>query len=483
MTYKLGHYLELGLEDLQAELERHPTLHNADELNVRSLEVGLQEIDRCCLPVGMEQEDLQTQPDGITELVETQVSLEAIAKAIPEQGGFRLAAMAMEGLCLGLESQGQAAQSLAQAKNLNQAQEAISERAAELLDTIKDRLVKAADYLTEQYGVVKRGIDKVESTIKELESAMEAMEKDSARFGAVKPEEWFTHLCLLEGGFDEGLKVIPARATDALQKHGHMVASSIGQYVDWVVKVQNNESKAVFDSLKFDPKDFLIDGQKRFDQSVGLKSPSKGQVFYKTTDLGGGKAYYVETSVAPHQGLEALVALGALKFFMAQSNPHGYKDINLKLTALVALPATVWLASVAPPLGIAAGWGIAEWMRRHEVEGSGQVVKIDPDLLFPCLKPDEMKALIAQAKKSVEVMKAWSAQVIQKPWKNAHFDDLVKRIYSKDHDGRENEKLMRTYIGAVVDLMVHVDCGIFEHTRDTLLASLRYGIKSAKQYR
>lgn len=484
---KISELLSLGVEDLQAHLENDPELGvtTLDQVMEQGLEVGLQQIERCFMPVGEEIMDHPPRPEGLTSALECLAGVEAIQDRLKGQGqgDFRMAAMAMESVCLGLNVREETGERMATSGNLVAAQEALSDRAAELLDVVKDRLVKAADHIKEQFGMVKRSIDKIEDALKDAEAEIAAIEKDTSRFGAVKAEPWCAHLCSIEDGFDEGLKVLPARVTSVLESHAKLAGQASAQFVDWLVQNRDNETMAVFNSLSFDPKGFLLSEQKRFDQTVGVKEPSRGQVFFRSQDLGGGKALYTETVPAKVTGLDALKALSSIRFFLSPYSPKGFQNINLKVTALVGLPTTVWLSCVAPPLGAAAGWGLMEWLRSHQVEGSGKEVTIDPDYLFKCLTPEEMREVISQVRKGISALRDWNEAVIQKPWKNAHFDDLVKRIYEREGDERPNEKYIRTYIGAVVDLMIHFDCGIVEHARDTYLASLKFVIKSAKQYR
>lgn len=474
----------------------HTNSHSVNEFFTQqeSLQSPLNMSDKLIhvpLEITQTRERLFTQMSNRTDCA---VALEAISAYIARcsvrdeltKPALILANIAVEGLVdrVGLSLSGLSfsteSYQLSRKAELNLALENVSSRVQVLYESLKSNILEMGQHILHMLAHFGKQVGDLKKRSLELEKELRTKEDKEAAFPAVKAESWCKYLCYGSSGFDQGLKIVLGDIDTLVSDHTHMATSAIEKYVDWFKEHAGEASDdEVFTSLHTQPKDFLLAGMSEFDRSIVLGTPKGDNLFYRSKELPGGYAFYVETHPEGQVGLEALKALESTRFKFEVYNPRSYETTKMKIAAIVALPVATWLHFVNPLLGMAASAAAGAYIGSQAKDGTGQQVHIGKDMLFQALTKEEMKHVLAEVKAGAGKLQSWSTAVLQKPWKSHDLDKAAEDIL-KAKDTTSNYK---AYCNALLHLVSTIATGMESYAFEVYHACLLYVEKSLKQYR
>jgi hypothetical protein len=227
------------------------------------------------------------------------------------------------------------------------------------------------------------------------------------------------------------------------------------------------------------PKEYILPGMQEFHRSVGFDTPSRDNIFFRSHELPGGRAFYTQVNPSVTNGVEAIRSLEVVDFDLFYWDPKSYEVFKMKLAAAIAIPMTVFLTMVNPVLGVAAIGAASTYIATRGVDNTGAKVEIDPTTIFKCLSIDEAKRVIGEVRQGLVGLKEWGDIVLLDPWKSQDIDQLVINIIDRD-DSNSN---MKAFCNATLSLMNHLSTGVHSYAFKVYNAMLNFAEKSLKQYR
>jgi hypothetical protein len=342
-------------------------------------------------------------------------------------------------------------------------------------------------------GDIVHGFDKnllnVKKRVSFLENLLEEIKnKEDLAYNYVKPENEYTYLMYTQEGFANGMGPVIDDIDWLLSEHADMVGDSIGIYKQWFNDHKKDMTNpAVINGLEFDKKYFIISGSTVFNKSVGDRLPSKGNSFYRTKEIPGGKCLYCEVRTENQHGTQAIDALLDVKYFMDYFQPDSFNITKKRLYGAAALGTLAWASlMVASPLPIAlyglAAMKISDSTKTVDIKK----VRITPDTVFPVLDKDQLQGLVLDLKKIIITLEKWNKAVYLNVWKDRSIQEAlrelsnIKKEDNQDLNGLDN---IRHLAIAIISLMGKSYTKVHSHSFHVINAALSYAEKSARQYK
>jgi len=332
-----------------------------------------------------------------------------------------------------------------------------------------------------QYMALKKRVAQFEVMLEQLEG------KDNIVYNYVKPEKQYVHLMYTATGSKAGLSPVMSDINWLLKEHADMVSDSVGKYKRWFYDHKNDVSHTnVFNSLDFKRQDFLLSGSTVFNKTVGNKIPGKDNVFYRTKELPGGKAFYTRVSATDTSGLDAVNALMDVNYFMDYYAPDSFRITEKRLYSVAALGVLTWASvMVANPLPMAfAGLAMSAVNDQTKVSDI-QKVRISEDSLFPILDKEQLTELLESSKQALANLDHWNKTVYHEVWKDQSIKQAIDQIsrITEESGNTTAARYMKNYAVALISLMSKSYTKMHAYSFDVLNAALSYGEKSARLYR
>jgi hypothetical protein len=361
--------------------------------------------------------------------------------------------------------------------------EDLKSKIAEIFSYLKHRIVAVARHISKVAGQFARNMFRLKLKLSNLEQLLHQARATEPRFPSVKAESWCEYLCYTGKGFDRGLKNVLADSDRFVKGHTERASWMVGKYMGWFdANCTHANDDKIFNSLTYDPKDILLPGMHEFHRSVGFTEASGSNVFHRSQELPGGRAYYIQLDPQARVGLPALNALEAVGFKLNLYNPESYNMMKIKLSAISSMPLAIWLGIINPALGLAAvaGGVIGTLVTAHnsKFKNNGEQIRIDKNMLFEVLSMEEIRTVMSGVRKGMADLETWNLSVLQKPWKSHNLDLAVDEIM-KNELSTSN---MRVYCNALLSLMTELGSGVHTHTFRVYSAALNFVEKSLKQY-
>lgn len=358
--------------------------------------------------------------------------------------------------------------------------EEIEEASRGVYAFLREKMKSAVKRIADVVGYFGRNMLRLRYKYNKMEKLFHELKSKKPKLSAVKPESWCKYLCYSRTGFDSGLSNVFSDVSTLVSEHMKMASSSVGKNIDWFKSaVSMGAESDPSDSYTYSPADYQILEMKEFHRSVGFQSTHGDQINFRSRELPGGKAFYLEALPREATGAEALSAFEHVRFSFGEFNPESWNMFQAKLTAVVSLPVTMWLTLVNPFLGIAAGAAslYAGYQAKYKDTTAGKV-HIDQTVMFDVLKHDEMRTVLDNVRKGIDQLEQWNMNVLQKPWKSHSLDDLVDRVMSDEYENSHMRMFCNALIGYMGQLSAHVHTYAFK----VYGAALNYVEKSCKQY-
>lgn len=414
----------------------------------------------------------QTQALDPQALVFANLAIESITQQV---------ALPNERLTFSLEAYAQDPQ-----QELHQALEGIQAKIDSLFAGLKVRMVKLAEHMALVMRSFNQNIQHLKQRVHTLEQALETATRTEPKFPLIKPEPWCAQLCYLDTGFDTGLKRVGKDLHWLLASHRELMQSSIGKYTQWFKQhASQAQDDFVFRALKVRRTDFLLPGMTEFNRSQGYHGPHANNLFYRSRELPGGKAFFTEIETTDKNGLAAVNMLRNVRFNMDHYDPVSYRLQKAKLSLILGLSFQAWMLAINPFIGTLGIVAALRYNKTQQLAGTGHVVKIDPNYLFPVLSRTELKATLNEVKQGLVELERWNQAVLQKPWKSAELNTAIDRIIGLDRTTVHNGvgvRYMREYCHGLLNLLNQSGHGIHTYAFRTYSAMLAFSEKSLKQY-
>jgi hypothetical protein len=456
-------------EYLQACLEsENPLLEESEQLDI----VGH----------GLHQ-DLMQKTDAV-------VNLDAVANFIRQSAdkglltkqSMILANVAVEGLFdkAGIRSDKLAfsMESLDGGDSLQTALEDIKEKIASVFSFLKEKILQVAKHIALVAGQFNRNILAIKYKLSRIEEKLHTVKENKPKLYFIKAEPWCEYLCYQSGFIKKHSEVSHALQT-FVSGHTVMAHDVLSKYTQWLKdNLSAGVTDAVFQNLSFNGKDFELKGMTPFHRSVGWGTPKGDNIYLRSVELPGARAYYTQVVHGNATGLLALKSLENVGFELSHYDPQSYKVLKSKIVAIVALPMTVWLATVNPLLGLAAGAMTANYIAKQKVEGTGSRIKIDSALMFDTMSLEDIKKTLEEVRQNMLGLEHWNLEVLHKPWKTRDIDNAVNEIMT---EGSSSSNI-KAYCNALLNLMSNLGTGVHTYAFKVLNAQLNFAEKSLAQY-
>jgi hypothetical protein len=355
--------------------------------------------------------------------------------------------------------------------------ESIGETVSKLYESVKKNIADIGEHLVQTLGHFHRQCQRLKNKAVELESMSKKRSSQKPAYPAIKAEAWCKYLCHTEFGFDHGLKTVLGEVGEFIKAHEKMSSRCIDKYVKWL---KNNGASGddAIESLDIDPDDFTLPGMTHFARSVVMHEPKPGNLFYRTKELPGGYALYVETASQALKGSEALDALHNTRYIFEIYNPASYNTLTYKLRAVASVSVAIWLGAINPLLGLGAAVVGAIHNSSQKHEGTGHELDIDKDMLFQVLTREEIDHVIRETSTAVVSIERWYSTVLQRPWKSHDLDNSIKTLTNNEATGTQ----IKAYCSALLHLISNISTGVESYAFNFYHACLLFAEKSLKQY-
>lgn len=345
--------------------------------------------------------------------------------------------------------------------------------------SVSNKVIKITHMLSDLFSRFNSKVKDLKHRAADLNAAVHSKDFQSAKFPAIKAENWCINLCYTQSGFDVGLKNVLSDTIGLLKDHASTNKALLDELVGWMQDHRDQAgSDDVFESLSTDPKMFLVGKMQPFNRSIDYEASYGDNHFYRSAELPGGKAFYVQTSPTAKHGLDALECLEHTKYKLALYNPNSYHTTAMKIATIAALPVAVWMGVTAPLLGPIAAYGLGTLIEKVAHSHMAQKVHIEKEMLFQALTIEEIKHVVSEVNAVINALHTWSAHVLEGPWKSRKLDELVDEIMS-DPDTVSNFK---SYCNCILKLASSTAAGVERHCIDVLTSALQFAEKSLKQY-
>jgi len=345
--------------------------------------------------------------------------------------------------------------------------------------SVSNKVIKITHMLSDLFSRFHSKVKDLKYRAADLNAAVHSKDFKSAKFPAIKAENWCINLCYTQSGFDVGLKNVLSDTINLLKNHAHANKTLLDELVGWMKDHQDQaDSDDVFESLSSDPKMFMVGHMQPFNRSVDYESTYGDNQFFRTAELPGGKALYVQTSPTVKHGIDALECLEHTRYKLALYNPNSYHTTAMKIATIAALPVAAWMGLTAPILGPVAAYGLGALIEKMGHSHMAQKVHIDKQMLFQALTIDEIKHVVSEVNAGVNTLYSWSAAVLEGPWKSNKLDELVDEIMSRP----DTVSNFKAYCNCVLQLASSTAAGVEHHSIDVFNSALQFAEKSLKQY-
>jgi hypothetical protein len=359
-----------------------------------------------------------------------------------------------------------------------------------LLKRAKDGIVEVYEYLRKRVaalmrhislvmGVHARNMRRLKKRIEEVEELLGKVTKESPLSPVIKAEAWCVYLCYLKSGFAVGLEGVPEKVVELVAQHRQMASATLSKHLDFLGSaVSSAVNDAVFQSLHVTHQEFLIPGMSQFHRSVGFQSARGDNVFFRSEELPGGKALYVQVNPHDQRGADAIEVVQDVGYSIDHYDPQSYTVFRAKLLAATMIPVSALLTVVNPLLGVAAGLATGAALASQSVSGTGQKINIDKTVVFSVLEIDRIKSVLRVCRQGLTELKGWSEDVLSGPWKTRDLDEIVDKILSEE----TSTSSIKAYCNAVLSLMSKLGEGVHTYAFRALGACLNFCEKSVRQY-
>ena len=374
----------------------------------------------------------------------------------------------------------------------------IKEKAASLWASVKQKITLLARFLGEKMNYFKRNLSNMKADIVRLEKIFNALDsKAEAKSKFLKPQSWFIDLMYSDKGMPEGLEGVGKAVEQLLREHSKMATSSVSKYTQWLI---NNYKKAetdssAFSTLKISPNEFLLTGSNVFDRSIGLKRPIGENMFYRSKELPGNKAFYTQVRPRDKTGISSIGTLSDVGFGIYDFDPQSYKLDRMKIVKIAAAGSIPWalgIAAITASSVVAAGAGLAygvslgAMINKAKVEGTGNVIHIDKNMVFKTLSLIEVKKSISDLKSGVISLEKWYVSVFENNWKQTELDKIINDVTGLDRVSVNNNssfRALKRYCMALLNLMSSTTVATHIYAFKTYGSMINYIDKSMHQYK
>jgi phiKZ-like phage internal head proteins len=362
---------------------------------------------------------------------------------------------------------------------LNAALEDIKEKISKVFSFLKEKILQVAHHIAKVAGQFNRNILALKYKINRIEEKLHEVTLVKPKLYMVKAESWCEYLCY-HSGFIKNHSDISKAVSDFVTEHTVMSSNVIEKYTQWLRdNLSASSTDDVFRNLKFDGQDFLLKDMSTFHRSVGWSAAKGENIYMRTKELPGSRAYYVQLVNGNVSGLVGLRALEDVDFKMSHYDPVSYKTMKSKIIAIAALPMTVWLGAVNPLLGLAAAGLTAGYISQQKVANTGsQQVRIDKNLTFDTMSLENIKKTLVEVRQNMLSLEHWNLEVLHKPWKTRDIDNAVDEIM-KEGTASSN---IKAYCNALLNLMSNLGTGVHTYAFKVLNAQLNFAEKSLLQF-
>jgi hypothetical protein len=376
-----------------------------------------------------------------------------------------------------------AAESAGHGVPLTQTSQAIRLASEGVFSSIKDGIAAVGEHIAKALSIYHYRFQSYEKRARKLLSTSAGKDQQaSPKQNYVQPREDYALMCYSTGGFNKGLRQAVSDVNRFISDHEKMCDKLINKYVGWA-KMNISRGDAAFEHFSVDEKDFTIPGMQVFDRSIGQYTPRGDNVFFRSSELPGGVAFYTECTPGQITGPQAIKAFESVGFSMDIHNPASYNTFISKLCAIATLGVWVWMASMGPlvlsaapavmlPMAI-----ISEKLSHHE--GTGTTVSIPKDMMFETMSLDEINNVLTHSLDAMQGVDKWYNTVMQKPWKSHDLDRVIHELTDAEGAG----SLTKSFCSALVRLIDQMDTLTEEYAFDFYEVCLRYCEDCLKQYK
>lgn len=344
---------------------------------------------------------------------------------------------------------------------------------------LKKKLVLVARHVVRVMGSIARGLRNLNARVKELESQLGKVSRKVPLVPYIKAESWCEYLCYSKRPFSKGLEGIGSEVTGLVDEHTKMSKLLIARHLDKLGELDNARDDPL-DNFRVSPKEFLLPGMEQFHRSLRFQTPKGDNVFHRSHELPGGRAFYTQVNPTELVGTQAINSLEDVDFQVYYHDPKSYDTFKMKLAAAVAMPMSVFLTMVNPLLGAAAVTAAGTYIATRGQDNTGvERVVIDPSTVFECLSLKDAQRAIGELREGLAGLKDWEATVLSEPWKSQEIDELVLGICDRE----ETTSNMKSYCNAVLNLMSNLSVGVHTYAFKVYNAMANFIEKSLKQYR
>lgn len=334
-----------------------------------------------------------------------------------------------------------------------------------------------------------RNISSIRKRISQLEQILSDIEnKDDLAYNYVKPEKQFIHLLYTKTGFSTGALPVIKDINWLFKAHADMVDNTVSNYKEWFHSNRRDmDDPHNFDSLEFNPKDFVVQGSTAFNKSVGDKTPSGDNMFYRTKELPGGLSFYAEVAKQKTTGKDAVDSLMDVEYFLSYYEPDSFRMTEKQLYTLAGMTVLAWASiMLANPLPMALTGVVTNAASDMSKVSDIKKVRINEDTLFPTMTKDELSHLLVELKESLSTLEKWNVVVYKTLWKDQslkNITDEVSQYLKTEGVQKSNVRYYRNYAVALISLMSKSYTKLHSYGFDVINATLSYAEKSARQYR
>jgi hypothetical protein len=385
-------------------------------------------------------------------------------------------------------------------KTLDVALEDIRERANAIWDSVKVKIASIARYLGEKMNYFKRNLAKLKARTDRLESEVNKhTSSEEAKSKFLKPDNWFINLMYSDKAMPVGLDGVGKAVESLLTENRKIATGTVDTYTKWLLTNCKNGSVEDFSTLKVHKDDFLLSGSTAFNRSIEMLKPKGDNMFYRSKELPGNKAFYTEIQPKDKSGAGSIKMLNDVNFFMDNYDPQSYKLRLKKISEIQASSAVTWAFATAAlavigfstiATGMAAGtlgYGLMSYLNNNKskVENTGHELSIDKDMLFHTLTIAEAKKVISDTRAGIKALQSWYTEVFEKNWKGDELDHIFNNVIGTNRvevNNSTNFRSLKLYCSALMNLMYNVTTNIHMYAFRTYNSMLNYVDKSIRQY-
>lgn len=358
---------------------------------------------------------------------------------------------------------------------------------------VMDKLSTSLQNTILSVGDLVHSFDRNHTALKKRINALELLvadldHREEMVYNYVKPDKQFVHLMYTHSGSSKGIDPVLDDVSWLFKEHSDMVVQTIKKYKDWYNSNKSDiDNSEVFNSLRYDPKDFILTGSTVFNKSVGTKTPSKGSVFYRTKELPGGVSFYSEIHNSVESKTAAINALMDISYFLDYYEPDSFRVKEKRLYTAAALGLLTWASvMVANPLPLAFSGFVNSSISDSTKTQDVKKVRITEDTTFPTLSRDAIKDTLNKLKAISLELQEWNEEVYTHTWKDKHVKDMLSELSNTIKESgytNGNVKHFRDYAISMVSIMSKSYTKLHSYGFEVLNAALSYAEKSARQYR